>query len=157
MPGFNKAGTFDMGSSFTEFRGKGFWARDPGLELWLYLLAVEAAKVANPPQWLRKAQADWHLQATAGFVGCISASLDEHVCFPDRIELVIGLAERALAWLHSQGPNLPADLLNSFNLGGPGALFQWDAPTAVFIPVGNAFISLLRLEWTGDAASSPVL
>ncbi len=34
-----------MGSSFTRFSGYGFWARDAGLEVWLYVLAREAGEV----------------------------------------------------------------------------------------------------------------
>jgi hypothetical protein len=30
-----------VGSSFTPYQGRGFWARDASLELWLNLLAQE--------------------------------------------------------------------------------------------------------------------
>src|SRR5262245_34035359 len=97
-----------VGTSFTEHRGKGFWARDGALELWLFLLAEEAGRSEAPADWLRAAAEDWRLQATVGFVGCVSASLDEHAPTQERAAVVLGLAERALERLRGRGEVLPA-------------------------------------------------
>jgi hypothetical protein len=135
----------------------GFWSRDASIELWLYLLAQEARQQVNLPQWLRAAADDWHIQATAGMGGCVSAGLDEHAPTPERVALVLQLAERALTQLRVRGDVLPSAWLNSLGLGGPGATFARDLPTEVFTRVGETFIRLLRGEITWDAATSPVL
>jgi hypothetical protein len=146
-----------VGTSFTRYRGTGFWSRDASLELWLYLLAQEVRHLDSPPEWLRAAAEDWHLQATLGMVGCVSAGLDQHAPTPERVALVLQLAERALAGLRGREEVLPAVWLNSLGLGGPGATFTRDVSTEMFTRVGEAFIRLLRGEITWDASSSPLL
>jgi hypothetical protein len=146
-----------VGSSFTRYRGTGFWSRDASIELWLSLLAREARRLEDPPEWLRAAAEDWHLQATVGMCGCVSAGLDEYAPTPERAAVVLELAERALAGLRDRGEVLPATWLNSLQLGGPGATFTRDLPTEVFSRVGEAFIRLLRGEVVWDAVTSPLL
>jgi len=146
-----------MGSSFTRFRGRGFWSRDACLEVWLFLLAAEAARETPPAEWLSAAAANWRLQATAGFVGSISAGLDEHVSSDDRAELVATIAQRTLARLQAHGPTVGAETLNALGVGGPGSTFPRDVPTARFATVGEAFVRLLRGQLETDAATSPVL
>jgi hypothetical protein len=146
-----------MGTSFTRFRGHGFWSSDASMELWLFLLAREAWTLSDPPDWLRAAADDWHIQATVGMVGCVSAGLDEYATDAERVGVLVGLAGRALAWLRGQGEVLPAALLNSFGLGGPGATFTRDVPAEVFIRAGEAFLRLLQGEITWDAATSPLV
>jgi hypothetical protein len=146
-----------VGSSFTEYRGAGFWTRDASIELWLYLLAEEVCRLDDRPAWLREAAEDWHIQATVGMGGCVSAGLDQYASAPDRAAVVLELAEQALAGLRSRGEVLSAEWLNSLGLGGPGATFTRDLPTEVFTRVGEAFIRLLRGEITWDASTSPVL
>jgi hypothetical protein len=146
-----------VGTSFVRRGGSGFWTRDAVLELWLFLLAREVDRLADPPEWLRAARDHWRLHATAGFTGMVSACLDEHAGPPDRAAEVLRLAERGVAWVREQGPVLPAGLLNSFGLGGPGATFTEDVPAAVFLPAGEAILRLLRGEVLWDADSSPLL
>lgn len=146
-----------MGTSFARYRDRGFWSRDGALELWLYLLAQEARQLDARPDWLTAAAEDWEIQATAGFMGCVSAGLDEHAATPERAAIVITLAGRALAGLGDRGETLPVAWLNSLGLGGPGSCFLQDAPASVFVRVGEAFIRLLRGEITWDAATSPVV
>jgi hypothetical protein len=146
-----------VGSSFTAYRGRGFWAQDPGIEVWLYLLARQASHLEHAPGWLHVAQVHWHKQATLGFNGCVSACLDDHLASPEQVALVLELGEQVLAWLRTQGPALSAELLNSFGTGGAGACFTGDVPIENFFIIGEAFISLIRDELTTDAANSPVL
>jgi hypothetical protein len=146
-----------MGSSFTEYRGAGFWSRDAGIELWLYLLAEEVRRQNDPPVWLRAAAEHWCSQATAGMNGCVSAELDHHASTAERAAVLQDLAEQALAQLRSRGDTLSADWLNSLGLGPPGAVFTQDAPAEAFTRVGEAFVGLLRGEIEWDAATSPVL
>jgi hypothetical protein len=146
-----------MGSSFTQFQGRGFWSRDAGLELWLVLLAREVRQRDAPPSWLIAAAEDWHIQGTAGLVGCVTAGLDQYAATPEQVATILELSERTLTWLRSQGKVLSSEFLNSFDAGGPGATFTRDVPTEVFTRVGEAFIGLLKGEIVWDAATSPVL
>jgi hypothetical protein len=146
-----------LGSSFTEYRGSGFWSRDTKIELWLYLLSQEVQRLEAPPAWLRAAAEHWHIQATAGMNGCVCAELDTHAPNPERAAMVLELAETALAGLRARGEILSVAWLNELGLGGPDDYFTKDVPTAVFTPVGEALVQLLRGEITWDAARSPVL
>lgn len=58
-----------MGSSFTGYRGHGFWARDGIQETWL-------AVPADASGWLAVAARHWREQAGVGFTGCVDAGLD---------------------------------------------------------------------------------
>ena len=65
-----------MGTSFIDYRGHGFWTRDSKIEVWLHLLCMEIAAAEAVPDWLVRARDDWHLQASVGFVGGVSPSLE---------------------------------------------------------------------------------
>jgi hypothetical protein len=113
-----------MGSSFTEYRGTGFWSRDASIELWLHLLAQEVRQLDNPPEWLRAAGEEWHLQATVGLGGCVSAGLDKHAPTRERVALVLQLSERALAGLRERGSVLSSAWLNFAWAGRAGDILQ---------------------------------
>src|ERR687888_659709 len=131
-----------------EYRGSGFWVRDCQAEVWLYLLGQTAKRILDAPAWLADACTDWETQATAGFMGCVSARLDEHLgTDPDRIAFVLHLSERVLRRLHEWSPAIPKDLVNSFGTGGEQESFNADLPTGPLLACGHAFISLLRDEF----------
>lgn len=146
-----------MRSSFIAYRGAGFWARNYSVEMWMYLLSQEAQRLEEAPEWLLAAADDWHHQATVDMMGCVSPDLDEHATTPERVAVLLRLAERALAALHERGALLSVDWLNSLGLGGPDMRFDRDLPTEVFTRVGEAFIRLVRGEITWDAHTSPCL
>jgi hypothetical protein len=146
-----------LGTSFTSYHGYGFWSRDSALELWLYLLAQEVDQMEATSEWLRAAAAEWHLQATGGFDGSVSAELNRHAPTPEQAAAIVIVAERALGALRTRGEIMPAAWLNSLGLGGPGSSFTKDVPTALFLSVGETFLRLLRGEVTWDAATSPVV
>jgi hypothetical protein len=68
-----------VGTSFTEYRGSGFWTRDAALEAVLALLVVELEPVASDDEALESVLDAWTVQAVAGFIGCVSPGLDEHL------------------------------------------------------------------------------
>src|SRR6185436_20958151 len=118
------------------------------------LLCMEIDRRGDAPEWLRSARFDWHHQATAGFEGCVSASLDRHVGEdPDRRGRLLAVAIAATARLTSYGPMIPKEVLNSFGVGG-GAPFTQDQPCDVFRPVADAFVALLRGDLTWNEATS---
>ncbi|MCX4762968.1 hypothetical protein OG562_18685 [Streptomyces sp. NBC_01275] len=140
-----------MGSSYMEYRERGFWARDFQAEVWLHLLSEEAASVTGRPAWLDAARNDWRLQATVGFMGCVSACLDEHLrADPDRVAVVVALSERVRARLLRWAPAIPRDVVNGFGTGGEGTTFGGDLDTVVLLKFADAFIPLLHGEITGE-------
>jgi hypothetical protein len=68
-----------VGTSFTEYRGSGFWTRDAALETVLALLVVELESAAGDDEALEPVLDAWTVQAVAGFIGCMSPDLDEHL------------------------------------------------------------------------------
>lgn len=133
-----------MGSSFVSYAGRGYWARDTALEVWLWLLAEQVETVASASAWCSDAARRWRRQATAGMTGCIAADLDVVASSPERAELVLRCAESALTWLRARNGSIPAAWLNSMGTGGPGVEFEQDSPTEPFLRVGEAFVELLQ-------------
>jgi hypothetical protein len=119
---------------------------------------MEIERRSDSPQWLLDARFDWHHQATAGFVGCVSASLDRHLGQdPDRRARLLAVAVAAIGRLESLGPMIPKGVLTSFGVGGDGAQFEQDVPSNSFRPVADAFVALLRGDLTWNEATSPML
>ncbi|MER6139912.1 hypothetical protein ABT174_07610 [Streptomyces sparsogenes] len=140
-----------MGTSYTEYRGHGFWAGDAHIEMWLYFLSEEVAQLSERPAWLDAAQDHWRSQATVGFVGCVSACLDEHVGVdPDRVATVLALSARTRARVEGWAPAIPRDVANGFGTGGEGSYFTHDVDTEPLLKVADAFVALLRGEITGE-------
>ncbi|WP_205825802.1 hypothetical protein [Microbispora catharanthi] len=131
-----------------DYRGSGFWVHDYQAEVWLYLLAQEVKTIPEPPAWLAGARTDWEIQATAGFMGCVSSCMDKHLgTEPDRVALALDLSERVQRRLLAWSPAIPKDLANSFGTGGEQESFNADLPTGPLLACGRAFISLLRGEF----------
>ena len=134
-----------MGSSFTEYRGEGFWASDGAVQVWLAWLAREADASSSSPEWLRSLAAHWVYQATWGISGGISAGLDSHLDEGQRREAVVALAESALLSLRAIGPTIPAAALSDLapDRSGGGTWTQ-AVETEKFCSIGEAFVSLLK-------------
>ncbi len=93
-----------MGTSFTEYRGGGFWTRDAALETVLALLVVELEPLAREEPDLEPALDRWTVQSVAGFIGCVSAGLDEELTErPGLGDLVIAALLRIRGRLPSAG------------------------------------------------------
>jgi biotin carboxylase len=83
-----------MGSSFVEYKGHGFWARDPFVEGWLQRLVREIDLVATPDQWLVAARGYWVERATGGFNGCVDCGFDDLLTDAAREVFLLELATR---------------------------------------------------------------
>ena len=142
-----------MGTSFTEFRGDGFWARDVALQVWLRFLTEEVDRSRDVPEWLKKARDHWDVQATYGFTGCMWAGLNEYITDDTRRAIVEALAVRALEQLRRQGSVLRAEFLNSLRFDPEAGIFTDDVEAAPFIRVGEQFLDLLHGQLTSDASS----
>lgn len=130
-----------------DYGDSGFWVKDFQAEVWLYLLAQQAATVRDAPAWLADTREDWQLQATAGFMGCVSSCLDEHLgTQADRVAVVLDLSRQVLDRLDAWSPAIAKDLVHSFGTGGQCDWFSADLPTGPLLECGRAFVSLLRGE-----------
>jgi hypothetical protein len=74
-----RGGADTVGSSYTDYRGHGFWASDATVEQWLLLLLDDIRSRPAVEQWLTQACDDWTIQATAGFQGCVDVGLERHL------------------------------------------------------------------------------
>ena len=81
-----------MGSSFVEFRNKGFWSWDGYLEDVLSLLATTPIDLPDPA-WLVSARKEWLLHGSGGFTGCIRAGLDDFLTTEGRRQIFFRLIE----------------------------------------------------------------
>jgi hypothetical protein len=85
-----------MGTSFTDFNGKGFWTRDPLLEVWLGALVQEIDHLSSLSEWLTLVRQEWHLQAVVGFGGYVSPDLERWVTTDEEKRLPMALSEQAM-------------------------------------------------------------
>jgi hypothetical protein len=146
-----------MGSSFTNFRGHGFWARDGLLEVWLEALAEVVP--THAPAWLQDAQQHWREQARIGFQGCIDAHLDVLLTSQDRVAVALRLADQArehLARLARGTGHIPAAWLNERRVGGSD-YWTADLDLQPLRQIANAFAALISGDLRTTATTSPVL
>lgn len=135
-----------MGSSYVEYHGIGFEANDAALEVWLQLLVREIDALGDVAPWLREMREAWHLHSTAGFGFGVVPNLDRFVTDDARRAVVLSLCDWALRRLDALGDTFGRDALNAMGVGGEGAHFTRDIPTAFFNDIGRQFVGLLRGE-----------
>ena len=81
-----------MGTSFVEYKGRGFWSWDGYLEHVLFLLA-DTIGLSPPELWLKEAQDHWREQSSGIFNGWIHPNLDEYVSSESRRTVVLRLID----------------------------------------------------------------
>jgi hypothetical protein len=79
-----------MGSSFVEYKGRGFWSWDGYLEHLLFLLA-EAIGQSRDESWLNEARDHWQQQSLGFFGGWIHPQLDDYATNTERRSVILGL------------------------------------------------------------------
>lgn len=139
-----------MGSTFVEFRGRGFEANDATIEIWLLLLVDEVDQLTNPPGWLEEARKEWHLQATAGFGFGVMPGLDAVVTSAERRDVILDLSSKAMKRLHDHGPFIRKDELNAIQGSSEAGYFTDDVETELFERMADYFVKLLREELEPD-------
>src|SRR6266487_15939 len=151
-----------MGSSFVEYKGKGFWVSDPGLQVWLEALVQDIDRWPSPPEWLALARQEWHRQALGTQPAFMSLELDEFARTNEQTGVLITLSEQALTQLATYGLVVSHDLLNSMLrdeaiMPWEKPFFKRDVPIEGFLIVGKTFIQLLKGELATTASTSPTL
>jgi hypothetical protein len=148
-----------VAKSFTDYRGRGFWAHDGLLCVWLAALA-DVVPDDDAPPWLREAEQHWREQAGVGFMGCVDAGLDKLLASPQRAQVVLGLAEtasRCLAGATDSIGYLPASWLNDRHISGEMSWTSRNIRYDYVRRIADAFSALLRDELQTTPATSPVL
>jgi hypothetical protein len=84
-----------VGTSFVEYKGFGFWARDNFLEGWLNSLLDEMQKLPAKEQWQDSLLEHWRTQASIDG-GCMSIGLDEFLTDITKKDFVLLVSRRAL-------------------------------------------------------------
>jgi len=143
-----------LGSSYTEFHGKGFWSRDSLIEVWLRFLSLHMVQ-AHDPGWQHELRDRWLLQSAGYFTGCVNASLDEFLTDQERIAAILDVSERTIRSLRLCGPKIPVEILNA--LGMDNGWFVTYMPIEYMELISGRFMSLLRGELATDRSTSPVL
>jgi len=143
-----------MGSSYTEFRGKGFWSWDNLLQAWLCTMSLQMSGRVGSSDWQHKLRDTWLLTSHSCGSGCVSASLDEFLTDRERVEVVLEVVEGSIERLRTFGPFVAAPFVN---LAG-GGLTTVDWPIEWFELIADTFARLLRGEITTDLSTgSPTL
>lgn len=82
-----------MGSSFIDYRGRGFWSHDAYVEDFLSRLA-DVATASSADEWLQAAAKHWRLQASGIFGGWIHPLFDETLVDDERRLTILGLVSK---------------------------------------------------------------
>ena len=138
-----------MGTSFADYRGCGFWNRDAALETILLLLVVDLQPESRNDDALGVALDWWTLQATVGYSGCVSPSLDHKLADPRVRSLVIAGLRRILTGLPADGFVELADPGFSERAERVAAGVPWRCPYALatwVTEVGKALLDLVEGE-----------
>jgi len=134
-----------MGSTYIEYRGRGFEANDGITELWLSLLVDEIDALSDIPPWLREAREDWEVQAREGFNFGSDPHLDRFVTEQARHDAMATLCRRIFDRFASHGEMLSADQLNEMShMPRESGHFTRELPTSMFIEFGRQMLDLLK-------------
>lgn len=133
-----------MAKSYVTYNNQGFWVSDSELEVWLYLLVYEIDRLSEKPNWLINARQHWLFHATAGFLGCINASLPDIIDTEEKRKIILDLAFKAKQQLLSFDTKIPSAFLTNAGVGGGSRMYDDPVLAAWFIEVGDKFIQLLN-------------
>lgn len=91
-----------MGSSFTEYRGRGFWSYDGFLERMAVDVASMIEGLPESEAWLKDLASHWRIQASGNFSGWSHLELDNFISSEERRLTVRGLIQRLIERRHAQ-------------------------------------------------------
>jgi hypothetical protein len=134
-----------VSTSWTEYRGQGFWCRDGMAEVWLALMVDDLdlrARRDGPWQerWARRLRDQWYEQVTVIYRGLVASSLDDHLDSEGRREAIVGAMqerrERTAAGQDRPSPRSVARMVG-------GAVFERERATEQILRVADSFLWLL--------------
>jgi hypothetical protein len=134
-----------MATELTAYNGRGFWAKEDPILLWLASLSRGVLRLKDPPDWLREAGDYWTDQAVNGYGCCPSAQLDLLLEGVSDISTLIAVSEnvlRELESLEAGGEELAS--LGTFGLHSDRPEANGSIFLRYVVEVGRAFVDLLR-------------
>ncbi len=140
-----------MGTTFVQYRERGFWMRDGVLELWLRLLALHLEEPSASRPRAGPIREGWLLASRGYFTGCVPVRLDEATDTTEGEALVRGAIASLLASLARAPAGLDRGTLNLLGIEGE---FLSDFPRDALVEVGRAWIDLLDGRVGGPASDS---
>lgn len=144
-----------MAHEQVEFRNREFWAKGALFDQWMALLIDEIEKDPTIPLWLGQLR-DWWKMCAYQQLECVDKRLDEFLTSDDRVNMVVGFAERALARVKSLGVPLLEQTYAKI-IGVKPAISNDTAQWPEWVSrVGETFIKLLRGEPYADITDVPV-
>lgn len=143
-----------MGSSFVDYRARGFEANDAMLEVWLVLLVDEMDALEARPPWLQGLRDHWELHATEQFGYGVVPRLDQLDAHDGAKELVLSLCRPALRRLERLGDPIPQAVLNGLRDWGKDCGFAGDVGSSEFLRTARCFTKLLEGRLSEDEIDS---
>jgi hypothetical protein len=141
----------DVGTTFVNIDGRGFWMSDSVLELWLRLLALHLEDTVESGTVATKIRDQWLLASRGYFNGSVPAGLDEAISTSEGAALVRAAIHSLLQALAEAPSHLGKDV---FNLMGFSGSFMRDIETQRLVEVGRAFLDLLDGKITAGPSDS---
>ncbi len=145
-----------VSTSWTEYRGQGFWCRDGMVEVWLALLVDELDERGGDasgelPPWLLQLREQWIEQVSVIYRGLVSSSLDDWVSNDKRQQELVDLIRPLRARL-ARGAVRPVAGSMARRVGG--AVFERDRATDQLLRIADSFLWLLegRLDPASDGS-----
>lgn len=157
-----------MGTSFTNYSGYGFWARDDQVEVWLALMVRQMDREPQLSAHRKAARDHFAMQSSGIFLGFVSPELDAHAAGAEKAWM-LDLSRQAMEELTAQGKDLDRSWLNAlFRVEGclvEGDYFLLDGPFSAdrYLDYGKKWIALLEgsftlqeTAWIGDIHAEDV-
>jgi hypothetical protein len=144
-----------VSTSWTEYRGQGFWCRDGMVEVWLAMLVDELddseGQGSGHPRWLLRLREQWIEQISVIYQGLVCSSLDHLVSDEKRRQQLVDLI-RPLRERLAMGKVAPAPGSVARAVGG--AVFERDRFDEQILRVADAFLWLLEGSLAADEVRS---
>ncbi|MFY7944414.1 MAG: hypothetical protein ACOVNZ_07510 [Crocinitomicaceae bacterium] len=112
-----------MATSYIEHKGYGFWMHDCFLEGVLYLLVKELRAHPLESKWKHTVIQDWTLSYSAGFLGRVPVSLDDHFPDEDKVIFIVTILRSIVRKINTDDRYLTIEELNANSVGGKGHTF----------------------------------
>src|SRR4051794_11742781 len=109
-----------MGSSYTEYRGAGFWTKDDVIQYLLFAVSREVRDASSPPGWMDELCSSWQKEATRLAGGDVDAQLDAQIASETRVNELTPHIVRAVDRLKVLGEFIPSDELAANRISGYG-------------------------------------
>jgi hypothetical protein len=146
-----------MSSSYITYKGRGFEAKDAGIELWLAGLGHEIAVDEVAPDWLKELGEYWCGEAVECW-GCAAPRVEEELEGRDDISPLITIARRALQRIESMEAAGETQVsIETFGLHSDEPMANQPGALRYVVEVGRAFAGLLDGTLPPDDYPYPIV